>query len=250
MFGLDDAIAGMAGSHAFLTVSLVAILLGLRHATDPDHLTAVIALMAGGDRRDGARQAGRIGLAWGSGHASTLLLLGLPIVLFDRYLPEEVQRAGEVLVGLMIIALAVRLLVRLRRSRVHAHAHRHDGVEHSHLHVHEAVEHHGHPHPAPVTRSCREAYGVGFVHGIGGSAGVGILLLAAIPSVLEGVAALVLFAAFAAVSMAIATTGLGFALSARRVAVEVRLAPVLGVLSLLFGVWYVLGAAEVVPYVL
>ena len=257
MFGIDEQIAGLAGGDAFLVVAVVALLLGLRHATDPDHLTAIVTLMAGSDeRRRGARDAARIGLAWGSGHATTLILLGLPVILFDRYLPDTVQRGAEVLVGFLIIALAVRLLLRLRRTHVHAHAHTHDDVEHAHLHVHELAGEHGHEHPAPTTRSGPQAYGIGLVHGIGGTAGVGVLLLAAIPNAVEGTVALLLFAVFTAVSMAAATTVFGLALSGRHVARSERqlarrgrVMPVLGVLSLAFGVWYVLGAVEVVPYV-
>jgi ABC-type nickel/cobalt efflux system permease component RcnA len=250
MFGVDEHIAELAGGSPFIIVAAVAILLGLRHATDPDHLTAVITLMAGdAGRRRAARQAAGIGLAWGSGHATTLILFGLPVVLFDRYLPEVVQRAAEILVGALIIGLAIRLLLRLRRSRVHAHAHRHGTVEHSHVHVHETAGEHSHAHPAPVTRSGAQAFGVGLVHGIGGTAGVGVLLLAAIPNAMQGTAALVLFSAFTAVSMAAATTCFGLVLSGRTVALRDRFTPALGVLSLAFGVWYVLGAVEIVPYV-
>ena len=68
-------------------VLAVALLLGLRHASDPDHLAAVSTLIAS-DPRDGRERAGRLGLAWGLGHALTLGLFGLPIVLFGAYLPE------------------------------------------------------------------------------------------------------------------------------------------------------------------
>ena len=99
MFGLDDQIASLGAGEAFLIVAVVAILLGLRHATDPDHLTAVSTLVAG----DGAdtRGAGRLGLAWGMGHATTLFAFGLPIVLYRSYLPEAVQTGAETLIGLL-----------------------------------------------------------------------------------------------------------------------------------------------------
>jgi hypothetical protein len=224
MFELDDQIANLGAGEAFLVVAVVAILLGLRHATDPDHLTAVSTLVAG-DRAD-TRGAGRLGLAWGLGHATTLFAFGLPIVLYRSYLPETVQTAAEMLIGLVIVALAARLLLRWRESR------RGTG---RHLHA---------------ARSPLQAYGIGLVHGIGGSAGVGVLLLASIPDHLEAVAALGLFAAFTAVSMALASTSFGWVLS--RGAVQrsfVSVAPALGALSLAFGVWYALGAVQAVPYV-
>ena len=235
MFGLDDRIAALGTGEALLIVIAVAVLLGLRHATDPDHLTAVSTLLAG-EREEGAgaRRAGRLGLVWGAGHATTLFLFGLPIVLFDSYLPGAVQTAAEVAVGVVIVALAVRLLARCRRG-AHGHAH-------------------GHPHGpggAPLrTRSPLQAYGIGLVHGIGGSAGVGILLLAAIPDHVEGVLALGVFACFTAVSMALASTSLGWML--QRGAVRrayATIAPAIGGASLAFGVWYALGALRAVPYV-
>ena len=225
MFGLDDTIARLGTGEVFLVVAAVAVLLGLRHATDPDHLTAVSALVAG-ERAD-ARSAGRLGLAWGMGHATTLFLFGLPIVLYRSYLPEALQTAAETLIGVVNVALAVRLLVRWRGTRRATHAH---------THTH-----------AP--RSSLQAYGIGLVHGMGGSAGVGVLLLAGIPDHLEAVVALGLFAAFTAVSMALASTSFGWVLS--RGAVQrsfVVAAPALAALSMAFGVWYALGAVQAVPY--
>jgi hypothetical protein len=85
---------------------------------------------------------------------------------------------------------------------------------------------------------------------MGGSAGVGVLLLAAIPDRAEATVALALFATFTAVSMALASSTFGYALTRppvlRRFA---TLAPALGMLSLAFGVWYSLGATGAVPYV-
>ena len=92
------------------------------------------------------------------------------------------------------------------------------------------------------------AFGIGLVHGTGGSAGVGVLLLAAIPSTSAALAALVVLALFTAVSMTIVTTGFGLTLSTRPVAaVFATAAPVLGVTSLVFGVWYAATAWSVAP---
>jgi ABC-type nickel/cobalt efflux system permease component RcnA len=254
MFGLDEKIAALNTGDAILIVIGVAILLGLRHATDPDHLTAVSTLVASEDDH-GAKRAGTLGLSWGLGHATTLFIFGLPIVLFDRYLPDALQRAAEVAVGILIIGLAVRLLLRWRRGYFHSHEHRHDGAPHGHRHMHERphaeddTAAHRHAHSPALGRSPLQAYGIGLVHGMGGSAGVGLLLLAAIPDHVEGVVALVLFAVFTAISMAIASSSFGYALSRGPVLRRfVAVAPLLGVLSLAFGVWYSLGALQAVPY--
>jgi hypothetical protein len=226
MFGLDHQIAALGSGQVFAIVAAIAVLLGLRHATDPDHLTAVSTLLAG-EAEPGARRAGGLGFAWGLGHASSLLAFGLPIVLFRSYLPEPVQEAAEVAVGIVIVVLAARLLHRWRQGYFRRHSHT----------------------PANV-RSRRQAFGIGLIHGMGGSAGVGVLLLAAIPNHVEGMIALVLFASFTAVSMAIASTAFGYALSRGPVLERFfTLAPALGVLSLGFGVWYALGAVHAVPYV-
>ena len=85
---------------------------------------------------------------------------------------------------------------------------------------------------------------------MGGTAGVGLLLLAAIRSHVLAVIALALFAFCTAVSMALLSTGLGLTLGTARARRSfARIAPALGVVSLAFGVWYALGAQGVVPYV-
>jgi ABC-type nickel/cobalt efflux system permease component RcnA len=176
MFGLDQWVGGFAQGGSLLIVLAVALLLGLRHATDPDHLVAVSTLVAT-DREHRVRRASLLGLAWGLGHASSLLALGLPFILVAALLPRRVEGAAEVLIGLVIMLLAVRLLVRWRRGAFHAHAHHHGPVIHRHLHPHPAGVGHAHDHRV---RSPLAAYGIGVVHGVGGSAGVALLLLAGI----------------------------------------------------------------------
>ena len=226
MFGLDDKIAAFSDGTTLLVVAGVAVLLGLRHASDPDHLAAVTTLIASGKDR-AARGAARLGFVWGLGHATSLFVFGLPVVLYSAYLPEPVQSAAETSVGFVIVLLAVLLLVRWRRGVY--------GSGHSHRH----------------TRTGWQAYGIGLVHGMGGTAGVGLLLLATIRSHALAVAALGLFALCTAVSMALLSTGWGVALETRALRGSFhRVAPALGVASLAFGVWYALGAQGLVPYVL
>jgi high-affinity nickel permease len=222
MFGLDDQLAQLGAGQVLVLVALSAVLLGLRHATDPDHLTAVVTLVAGDD--PGGRRARRLGLSWGLGHATSLFAFGVPIVLYRAYLPAGLQAGAEAAVGVMIVILAIRLLVRSRAR-------------------------HGHAHPAP-TRSARQAYGIGLVHGMGGSAGVGVLLLASIPGHVEAIAVLAVFALFTALSMALASTTVGVAMSREAVLRRyLAVVPALAVCSLGFGVWYALGALDAVPYV-
>jgi hypothetical protein len=251
MFGLDNTIAGLGGAGGVLVALAVALLLGLRHATDPDHLTAVSTLVMSEDRR-GAGRAARLGAAWGLGHALTLFALGLPVVVFHSHLPAWLQTGFELAVGVVIVALAVRLLLRWRRGYFHVHEHTHGEVRHAHPHVHESVpaEPHPHMHEHSHARSPLAAFGIGLIHGAGGSAGVAVLLVAAIHGTGAAVAALGVLAVGTAISMTAVTALFGGALASGPLPRKFELAaPVLGTFSLLFGLWYGLAALNALPYV-
>ena len=226
MFGLDESIAAFSDGASIWIVIAVAVLLGLRHATDPDHLAAVTMLVASGGERV-SRRAGELGLAWGLGHAVTLFAFGLPILLLDSLLPRPVQRAVETAIGFVIVYLAIRLLVRWRRGELGFH-----------------------PHPqAHDARSRRGAFAIGLLHGMGGSAGVGVLVLASIRSTGLAVISLVLLAVFTAVSMTILSRAFGSMLVSRPArAAFGAVAPGLGGASLAFGVWYATAAWSLTPY--
>jgi len=231
MFGLDDWISSLSNGASVGVVLLVAALLGLRHATDPDHIAAMTTLVASG-REHAARTAARLGAWWGIGHATTLVVFGIPVLLAGRYLPERMQQGAETAVAVLIVFLALRLLVRWRHGYFDLHAHPHQERAHRH-----------------AVRTPAGALGVGLVHGMGGSAGVGVLLLAAIPSEALAVASLVLLALFTAVSMTVVTVGFGLTLATRPVAAVSRtLLPAMGAASLLFGVWYAAAAWSLAPY--
>ena len=239
MFGLDDRVVALADGGSIWIVLAVAVLLGLRHATDPDHIAAVSTLVAGGSDR-ATRRAGGLGLAWGLGHALTLFAFGLPILLLGSYLPDALERGAETAVAVVIVYLAVRLLIRWRRGEYHVHAHRHGAEEHSHAH-----KTHEHRHP----RSGAGAFCIGLVHGMGGSAGVGILLVASIESTPLAVTSLALLAIFTAASMTVLSSGFGRTLVSRPVSSSFgAVAPVLGTWSLAFGIWYAASAWSLAPY--
>lgn len=273
MTTIDHWIAGL-GQRGGITIALItALLLGLRHATDPDHLTAVSTLALSDERRS-ARRAGVLGMSWGLGHATTLLALGLPALLLRRYLPDVVDRVAEGLIGVVIIGLAVRLILRWRRGYFHSHAHRHGDRWHTHPHAHagegahvgghadlgghaDSAGHadlrrhaheldHEHPHEELLGRSPLAAYGIGLVHGIGGSAGVTLLLIAAISNRIEAAVALVIFALATAVSMSALSVGFGTVIATRAVTHRLEQAvPLLGLLSLCFGICYGMAAVAV-----
>jgi cytochrome c biogenesis protein CcdA len=226
---VDEILSSLPGG-AVTAAALVAVLLGLRHATDPDHLTAVATLILSEKDRG---QAGALGLAWGAGHAATLLAFGLPIVLATPLLPARAHTAAEVLVGLVIALLSARLLLRWRRGYFHAHLHEHGGVPHAHPHVHADAR----------ERSLRGSFALGLLHGVGGSAAVGLVVIAASPDAVARGLALIVFAAGTALSMWIVSAALGRTVAlgyARRLE---SLVPVVGAAGFAFGILYGLQAA-------
>ena len=250
MSTIDGWLEGILHGEVSLgVILLVSVLLGLRHAIDPDHLATVTTLIASEEERHQVRKAGTVGFLWGLGHGTTLVLIGLPLVLLNQYLPEIVGRIAEFAIGCIIILLAIRLLVRWRQGLYHAHAHAHDdGEAHRHVHSHAQNESHGHAHRVP-RRTPLSSYSVGLVHGIGGSGGLTLLLISTISDKVQATGALLLFAAGTAVSMALLSTAFGLVIAGGPIARNFeRVAPVLGILSMAFGVWYALGALGVIVY--
>jgi high-affinity nickel permease len=226
MFGLDERIATFSNGTTLLIVVAVSVLLGLRHAGDPDHLAAVTTMIASG-KEGAARRAARLGFTWGLGHGASLFVFGLPVILYSAYLPPPVQKAAETSVGFVVVLLSLLLLLRWHRGI----------YRHSARHTH-------------ATRTGLQAFGIGLVHGMGGTAGVGLLLLATIQSRALAVAALAVFASCTTLSMTALSTGFGLALASAPARRSFHvLAPALGSVSLAFGVWYTLGAQGLVPYV-
>ena len=219
---MDSWLEGsLHGPTTLWVVLLVSLLLGLRHASDPDHLAAVSTLIAS-EEHEGVRKATFMGFSWGLGHGTTLVLVGMPLVLLGQYLPERIEQAAEVAIGVIIVVLAVRLLARWRRGVFHAHAHSHDGdPPHRHLHSHADGSVHEHSHTTYRLRTLLAAYAV----------------------------ALFVFAAGTAVSMALLSTAFGLAVATGPIRRNFeRVAPVLGVLAAAFGVWYAAGALGIVAY--
>jgi ABC-type nickel/cobalt efflux system permease component RcnA len=235
MTRVDDWLSAQASGHGPVVVLLLAFVLGLRHASDPDHLVAVSTLVAD-TRRRASLAAARLGAAWGLGHAATLLAFGLPVLLVRSFVPHVVEQSAEALIGLIIVALALRLLLRWRRGAYHVHLHAHNGRHHAHVHSHAEESAHAHDH---AVRTPHQAFSIGLVHGTAGSGGVAVLLIAAIPGTTVACAALVVLVVGCTISMAVLSAAVGSMFSAvrarRRLA---RAIPVLGTLSLAFGVWY------------
>jgi hypothetical protein len=238
---VEDVDAWLSGlfDQAPLAVALaVAFLLGLRHASDPDHLVAVTSLVAadGGD----TRRAARIGAWWGIGHGGTLLAVGLPLILLKSELPGWLETGAERAVGVVIVLLAARVLVKWMRGDYRAGSHaRPEPPVGSHRHVRRGAG--GHPHVH--VRTPRQALAIGTLHGLAGTGAVVLLLIAALPTKLEAGAALLLFAPMSVVSMALCTGAFAWLLTRPALEPVYRsvLIPAFGAFGVLFGAGYVGG---------
>jgi hypothetical protein len=188
----------------------------------------------GGD----VRGAARLGAWWGAGHAAVLLVLGVPLILFKSSMPGWLESGAETAVGIVILALALRIVFKWARGdfRAGRHGHGTGGLpEHRHLREGEG------PHRHRRVRTPGQALGIGLLHGLAGTGAVALLLIAALPSKLEAAAALVVFAPMSAVSMTLCTTAFAWLLTRRLIDPLYRnvLIPAFGLFGLMFGAWYV-----------
>jgi len=229
----DAWLTGLLEGAPLLVALAIAFILGLRHASDPDHLVAVTSLVAADD--GDARRAARLGAWWGLGHALCLVLVGLPMIAFKSELPAWLELAAERAVGVVIVLLAGRVILKWVRGDYRVGAHRHEDERHRHLRRGEGSAH-KHVH----VRSPRQALAIGLLHGLAGTGAVVLLLVAALPSRLEAALALAVFAPMSIFSMALCTTAFAWILTRRVIEPIYRavLIPAMGTFGLFFGLWY------------
>jgi high-affinity nickel-transport protein len=210
-------------SDPVLAAAMLGFVLGIQHATDPDHLVAVATIVTR-ERRfaDGAL----VGVLWGVGHALTLGAAGALIISLGLVPSPGVATGLELLVAAMLVLLgilrlrdAARGLETVPPEHLKA-AHEHGGAEvvHSHVHAHDA-EAHRHPHVHPSRRLLAawrdgrlptRALLVGAVHGMAGSAAVSLLVLATLRSTWSAVFYLAVFGVGTIVGMTTLTAAMAF----------------------------------------
>jgi len=194
--------------HALLPVALLAVFLGMRHATDPDHVVAVATIVS---RQRSAWSASRIGALWGLGHSATLLVVGAALATFRLAIPPRLGLATSALVGVMLLSLGALNLRPAPALAGHAHPHRLAGAR-------------------PLF--------VGVVHGLDGSAAVTLAALAAVHDVRAAIAYLVVFGLGTLVGMTIITAAIavpGVYAAARLGRLQHRLRIAAGVVSVVYG---------------
>jgi high-affinity nickel-transport protein len=247
----------------FFSIIALGFFLGMRHATDPDHVIAVSTIVS---REREIGKSAWIGVFWGIGHTLTIFAVGAAIILFDVAISPRLGLSMELAVGLMLILLGIINVVSFFRDlpsvrvraetlasvpQVHSHAHSHGDFIHAHPHSHEhGPNAHVHAGQNPVAwldrallrfklyRPLRPLM-IGIVHGMAGSAAVALLVLATIRDPRWAVAYLLVFgigtiAGMMVITMSIAST---FHLARGKQAFLQRLAMASGVLSLGFGIF-------------
>jgi ABC-type nickel/cobalt efflux system permease component RcnA len=232
---LDGWLTGLFDGAPLLVALGIAFLLGLRHASDPDHLVAVTSLVAADD--GDTRGAARLGAWWGLGHAAMLVLIGIPLIAFKSELPAWLESGAEKAIGLVIVVLAARVIWKWVRGDFRAGRHAHPEPQRTHSHL-RRVEPREHEHRS--VRTPRQAFSIGVLHGLAGTGAVVLLLVAALPSQLEAALALAVFAPMSIISMALCTTAFAWVLTRRIVEPVYRsvLIPAIGAFGVMFGVWY------------
>lgn len=183
------------------SILILGFVLGMRHATDADHVVAVTTIVS---RDRTLRGAARIGTLWGAGHTLTVLLVGGAIIVFGLVIPPRLGLALELGVGLMLIALGALTLANSRDQ--------HDGGAHEHAHATLAR--------ADLRLGALRGYAllrpllVGVVHGLAGSAAVALLVLGTIRDPRWAVGYLAIFGAGTIAGMVLITTALALPLQA------------------------------------
>ena len=222
-----------------LAALVLGILLGSKHSLDPDHVVAVSTIVS--EYKNPLRSFW-VGISWGLGHTTTLLIIGIAIIALRLTIPERMALLFEFSVGVMLVCLGIQVIYSFRKKKVHQHAHGHEEEAHHHFHSHskspEHVPEHHNTHGIGKPFLRRKSYVIGLVHGLAGSAALTLLVLASIESPIAGLVYILLFGLGSVLSMGIMTViiGLPFVMSAGRLPNFNRTIQfAVGSLSILFG---------------
>jgi high-affinity nickel-transport protein len=238
-----------------LATIAIGFVLGIRHATDPDHVIAVSTITS---REQSVKKAALIGVVWGIGHTLTLVAVGAAIVLFRVTMPARIGPALELVVALMLVILGISNL-RATWPQLHLHASDGEGAPRYHAHgdyVHAHSHAHAHPHPHDPDRTPLRVFDrwmssfagypffrpllVGIVHGLAGSAAIALLVMSSIPSPQWAFASLAVFGVGTIMGMVMITIAMASTLNYGRSLFDRngrQLQLACGVISIGFGVF-------------
>ncbi len=190
---------------------ILGIVLGLRHALDPDHVVAVSTIVS--EYRNPLRSFW-VGISWGLGHTTTLFVIGIVIIALRLTIPDRLALFLEFAVGIMLVGLGAQVIYNFQKKKVHQHAHGHEEDAHTHFHSHAENPAHSPEHHdsrgvgKPFFR--KKSFFIGTVHGLAGSAALTLLVLTYIDSPLAGLTYIALFGLGSVLSMGIVTIFISF----------------------------------------
>ncbi len=193
-----------------LSISVLGFFLGMRHATDADHVIAVSTIVC---RERSVKRAALIGIFWGLGHTLTILIVGSAIILFGLVIPPRLGLAFELAVGVVLIFLGILNLAGVRRLPTHTHPHQQRSEESGpaeHAKIMDWTD--GLFARLRLYQTLRPML-VGIVHGLAGSAGIALIVLATIKAPLGAVAYLLVFGIGTIAGMMLITTAVAVPLS-------------------------------------
>ena len=165
-------------------------LIGLKHATEADHLAAVSTMVS---ERRSLWSSAIVGSLWGLGHTISLFAAGILVLVLDFQISEQMERWLEFGVGVMLTLLGINVLRKIiTGGTIHLHTHEHGGHKHVHPHVHDHSEVEN-PETAHSKTQSPKALLIGLVHGLAGSAGLMLVMIPTIPSKTVGLVYILVF---------------------------------------------------------
>ncbi len=233
-----DFLLAFAATSSF-GVLAYGFLLGLRHATEADHLVAVSTVVS---ERKGLVKSAVIGAIWGLGHTISLFVAGVFVLLLNFEISERTANALEFFVGIMLVLLGLNVLRKLARGgQLHFHIHEHGDHAHAHPHIHEKEEVHNPVVPHKSSFSPRSLL-IGIVHGMAGSAALMLFVIPTIGSRMLGLLYIAIFGVGSIAGMALMTlfVGLPFHFTALRFSrLNYILQGLAGMAGVILGLWIV-----------
>jgi high-affinity nickel permease len=244
MFAHTVALDAQPASFGLLTVMALGFILGMRHATDADHVVAVSTIVS---RERGVGSAALIGALWGAGHTITIFAVGVGIILFTLVIPPRVGLSMEFSVGLMLVLLGWLNLrgmyqVWTPQSSAAAPVHTHGDHEHCHATVDNSMGAMDRWFGRLSLYQWLRPLLVGLVHGLAGSAAVALLVLTTLHNSRWAMAYLLVFGVGTIAGMMTITVAMGSALhfaGSRSAWISRRLSVATGFLSVAFGLFIV-----------
>jgi len=208
---MEHGLIEFSGIISAITIGLI---IGLRHSTDADHIVAISTLAR--DYKNIYKSLW-IGISWGLGHSTPLMILGILILLSKQAIMnfyESIAVYFELGVAIMLIILGIQVFWKIYKGAFHTHSHGHDGLDHTHIHgshkhdlenfdQHYHKKHGFFPELFPFFRV--KSYVIGMIHGLAGSAAVMLAILPITPNFITGVIFLMLFSIGTMISMSLMT---------------------------------------------